>query len=162
MERVFQRLGGAEIRRFRPRRGHQNNPFWGWVYMIPYMVGKLAPNSTHFNRGLVKEVPGRGYFCSVPSQNGDKFVTSPSPPQSLNDSSSIRLIEVDLRHQTQTLRQPLAAHSHLGGQVVHSGHDGHDAVFRRVSEATDIGVVARSNRRDLLNNDVGLDHELDL
>ena len=48
--------------------------------MIPYMVGKLAPNSTHFTKGLVKYVPGRGYFRAVPSQNGDNFVTSPPPP----------------------------------------------------------------------------------
>ena len=47
--------------------------------MIPYMVGKLAPNSSHLTRGLVKYVPGRGYFRAVPSQNGDKYVTSPAP-----------------------------------------------------------------------------------
>ena len=47
--------------------------------MIPYMVGKLAPNSSHLTRGLVKYVPGRGYFRAVPSQNGDKFVTSSLP-----------------------------------------------------------------------------------
>ena len=50
-----------------------------------YMVGKLAPNSTHFTSGLVKDVPGRGYFRAIPSQHGDKFATPP-PPQSLNDS----------------------------------------------------------------------------
>ena len=48
--------------------------------MIPYIVENLAPNSTNFTRGLVKYVPGRGYFCAVPSQNGDKVVTSPPPP----------------------------------------------------------------------------------
>ena len=47
--------------------------------MIPYMVGKLAPNSTHSTRVLVKYVPGRGYFRAVSSQKGDKFVTSPPP-----------------------------------------------------------------------------------
>ena len=47
--------------------------------MIPYMVGKLSPNSSHLNRGLVKYVPGRAYFRAVPSQNGDKFVTSRPP-----------------------------------------------------------------------------------
>ena len=52
--------------------------------MILYMIGKLAPISTHFTRGLVKFVPGRGYFRAIPSQNGDKFSTSPTP-QSLND-----------------------------------------------------------------------------
>ena len=52
--------------------------------MIPYRAGKLTPNLSHLTRGLVKYVPGRGYFCAVPSQNGDKYVTSPPPPQSLN------------------------------------------------------------------------------
>ena len=47
--------------------------------MILYMVGKLALNPTHSTRGLVKYVPGRSYFRAVPSQNEDKFVTSPSP-----------------------------------------------------------------------------------
>ena len=45
--------------------------------MIPYMIGKLAPNSTHSTRGLVKYAPNRGCFRAVPSQNGEKFVTSP-------------------------------------------------------------------------------------
>ena len=44
------------------------------------MVGKFAPNSPHSTRGLVKYVPTRGYFRAVPSQNEDKFVTSPPPP----------------------------------------------------------------------------------
>ena len=48
--------------------------------MIPYMVGKLASNSSHLTRGLVKYVPGKGYFRAVPSQNGDKYVTSLPPP----------------------------------------------------------------------------------
>ena len=48
--------------------------------MIPYMVGKFAPNSSHLTRELVKYVPGRIYFRAVPSQNGDKIVTSPPPP----------------------------------------------------------------------------------
>ena len=52
--------------------------------MIPYMVSKLAPNSSHLTWGLVKYVPGRSYFRAVPTQNGDKYVTSPPPPQSLN------------------------------------------------------------------------------
>ena len=48
--------------------------------MIPYMVGKLAPSSSHLSRELVECVPGRGSFHAVSSQNGDKFVTSPPPP----------------------------------------------------------------------------------
>ena len=56
--------------------------------MTPYMlVGKLAPNSSHLTRRLVKYVPGRDYFRAFPSQNGDKFVTSQPPPQSLNGST---------------------------------------------------------------------------
>ena len=51
---VFQRLGRAGIRRFRPQGWHQNNPFREQDYMIPCMVAKLAPNSIHFTRGLVK------------------------------------------------------------------------------------------------------------
>ena len=60
--------------------GSPKQPFRGWDYMIRYMVGKLAPNSSHLTRGLVKYVPGRGYFRAVSSQNGDKTVTSPPPP----------------------------------------------------------------------------------
>ena len=52
-------------------------PLPGQDYMIPYMVGKLVPNPTHHTRGPVKYVPGRGYFGAVPSQNGNKSVTSP-------------------------------------------------------------------------------------
>ena len=44
------------------------------------MVRKLAQNSSHLTRGLVKSVPGRGYFRAVPSQNRDKYVTSPPSP----------------------------------------------------------------------------------
>ena len=48
--------------------------------MILYMVGRLAPNSSHSTTGLVKYVSGRGYFRAVSSQNGDKIVTFPPPP----------------------------------------------------------------------------------
>ena len=44
------------------------------------MVRKLASNSSHLTRGLVKYVPSRCYFRAVPSQNGDKYVTFPPPP----------------------------------------------------------------------------------
>ena len=47
--------------------------------MIPYMVGKLTPNSTHSTRGLVKNVPSRGYFRAIPSQNGGQNCSSPPP-----------------------------------------------------------------------------------
>ena len=48
--------------------------------MIPYMIGKLAPNSSHLTKGLVKHVSDRGYFRTVPSKTGDKNATSPPPP----------------------------------------------------------------------------------
>ena len=66
--------------------------------MIPYMVGKLAPNSSHLTRGLVKYVPGRGYFCAVFSQNGDKFVTSPPPPIVERVEPAMYLPKICLRH----------------------------------------------------------------
>ena len=48
--------------------------------MFLYIIGKHAPNLTHFTRGLVKYVSGRGYFRPVSSQKGSKFATSPTPP----------------------------------------------------------------------------------
>ena len=63
--------------------------------MIPYMVRKLAPNSSLLTRGLVKSVSGRGYFRAVPSQNGDKYVTySPSPIVELVASTRMILVHV--------------------------------------------------------------------
>ena len=77
--------------------------------MIYYMVGKLVPNSTHFTRGLVKYVPGRGYFRTVPSQNGDKFVTSPHP-QSLNDSGRVAYLrDVPWHHPEVSRITPIRA-----------------------------------------------------
>ena len=73
--------------------------------MIPYMVGKLAPNSSYLTRGLFKYDPGRGYFRAVPSQNGDKYVTSP-PPHSLNLSTGLRGL-------------PASPMAPLGGAKVH-------------------------------------------
>ena len=68
--------------------------------MIPYMVGKLATNSSHLTRGLVKYVPGRSYFRAVFSQSGDKFVTSPPPPpQSLNGSKARTMMRVEAAGQ---------------------------------------------------------------
>ena len=48
--------------------------------MILYMVGMLATNSPHFARGLIKYVPGRGYYRVVPSQNGGQNCDIPDPP----------------------------------------------------------------------------------
>ena len=69
-------------------------------YMIPYMVGKFAPNSSHLTRGLVKYIPDRGYFRAVPSQNGDKYVTNPSPPI---------IVELVFSRLEQETRQPCTA-----------------------------------------------------
>ena len=55
--------------------------------MIPHMVGKLAPNSSHLTRGVVKYVLGRrGYFRVVSPQKGTNLSHPPHPPQSLNGS----------------------------------------------------------------------------
>ena len=70
----FQRVGG-DFRRFRPRGCHQNSPVRGWNYMFHYMVGQLAPNSSHSTRGLVKCVPGKSIFRAILSPKGDKFRT---------------------------------------------------------------------------------------
>ena len=56
------------------------------------MVGKLAPNSSHLTRGLVKYVLGRGYFRAVPSQNGDKYVTSPAPRNFVLGSKALTVL----------------------------------------------------------------------
>ena len=48
--------------------------------MIPYIVDKLSPNRTPFTRGLVKYVPGMGYFNAVPSQTGEKYQHLPNIP----------------------------------------------------------------------------------
>ena len=70
--------------------------------MIPDMVGKLAPNPTHSTRGLVKYVPGRSHFRAVPSQNGDKFVTSPPP-------SIVERVVNHLPPESTTLRKAKAS-----------------------------------------------------
>ena len=66
--------------------------------MIPYMVGKLAPNSSHLTRGLVKYVLGRSYFRAVSYQNGDKFVTSPPSP-------IVELVSDDLEGSSKVQRE---------------------------------------------------------
>ena len=52
--------------------------------MIPYMVGKLAPNSSHLTRGLVKYVPDRAKFVPFPAKTGTNLL-HPRPPQSFID-----------------------------------------------------------------------------
>ena len=53
--RVFQRLGGGGVYDDFVPGMSPKQPLPGiGSYMIPYIVGKLAPNSTHFARGLVK------------------------------------------------------------------------------------------------------------
>ena len=47
-----------------------------------YMVGKLAPESTQFVRGLVKSVPGRpgrGFFVPSPTLNSGTNLEHPTP-----------------------------------------------------------------------------------
>ena len=60
------------------------------------MFGKLAPNSSHLTKGLVKYVTNRGHFRAVPSQNGENLL-HPRPPQSLNWSNT-RTAEYRAQH----------------------------------------------------------------
>ena len=64
--------------------------------MLPYIVSKLASNSTHFTKKLVKYVPGMGYFRAAPSHNGDKFVT-PSPPPPIVEQTDDRVVLKETR-----------------------------------------------------------------
>ena len=65
-------------------------------------------NSTHFSRGLVKYVSGRGYFRVIPSQNGDTLLTSPPPIVE-------RLVEAAGQVYNQTNE-----YVYLGGNVNHN------------------------------------------
>ena len=68
--------------------------------MNPYMVGKLAPNSSHLTRGLVKYASGRGYFRTVPSQNGNKRFTSPPFTQSLTGLRCNTVVHISCKPET--------------------------------------------------------------
>ena len=60
-------------------------PRGAWNFMIPYMVGMLASNITHFTRGLIKYVPGKRLFRAVPLNSETNLGYLPFP-HSLNDS----------------------------------------------------------------------------
>ena len=63
--------------------------------MIPYMVGRLAPNSSDLTRGLVKYAPGKGCFRAISSPNGDKYVSSP-PPQKIVELVETTTLETEI------------------------------------------------------------------
>ena len=48
--------------------------------MIPYVVGKLAPNSSHLTRGLVKFVPVGTIFVPFPPKTGTNMLHPLPPP----------------------------------------------------------------------------------
>ena len=54
-------------------------PLPGMRVHDPLRGRQACPEFIALTRGLVKYVLGRGYFRAVPSQNGDKYVTSPPP-----------------------------------------------------------------------------------
>ena len=56
--------------------------------MIPYMVGKLAPNSSHLTRGRSNMSPVGAIFVPFPPKTGTKLLQPPPTPQSLNGSSA--------------------------------------------------------------------------
>ena len=91
-------IGEGGETRFHPRGGHQNNPFRGWDYMIPYMAGKLAPNSSRLTRGIVKRVPGRDYFRAIPSQTGTNML-HPRPPL------IVELVNIRTRYMLENSQQ---------------------------------------------------------
>ena len=78
-------LGGAISKNYK-QRYYYNTPKY-ILYVLRGAVSKTYRHisesrnyrqiKTHFTRGLVKYVPERGYFYVVPSQNMDKFATSP-------------------------------------------------------------------------------------
>ena len=80
------------------------------------MDGKLAPNSTPFTRRLVEDVPGRDYCRAIPSQNGDKFVTSPPAPPSPPIVEPLYLLEERVTYSNK--QYPFATRhnaAHVGG-----------------------------------------------
>ena len=73
------KIGGGEDTTIPSPARSPKQPLPGKGLRHPHMVVKLAPNSTHLTRGLVKYIPGRGCFYAVPSQNGEKLL-HPLPP----------------------------------------------------------------------------------
>ena len=55
-------------------------PLPGMRLHDPLHGRQACPEFIASDQELVKYVSGRGYFRAVPSQNGDKYVTSPPPP----------------------------------------------------------------------------------
>ena len=91
--------------------------------MIPYMVGKLAQNSSHLTRGLVKYVSGRGYFRTVTSQNGDKIVTSPPPPpiiERVGGGGNPRRIGTHIAREPGVVQETVQYTSHNLGHLRHA------------------------------------------
>ena len=56
------------------------------------LIGKLAPNSTHSTRGLVKSVLERGFFRAFPPELGGQFCDPrPLPPHTPFDTINTTL-----------------------------------------------------------------------
>ena len=101
--------------------------------MIPYMVGKLAPNSSHLTEGLVKYVPHRSYFCAVFSQNGEKYVTSPSPPIVELVGSAVVSIVMGVRESEFTEKATIGC---VGERLVGARVESHPAISIRQEGAS--------------------------
>ena len=53
----------------------------------PLKGRQAQPQFISLHHGVGQMCPSTGFFRAVPSQNGEKFATSPAPPRhSLNDS----------------------------------------------------------------------------
>ena len=79
MDESFNDWGGRGYDDSVPEEVTKTAPSGDRTTLTPFMVGKLATISTHFTKGLVKYISGRGYFRAVYFQNGENFVTSPPP-----------------------------------------------------------------------------------
>ena len=73
----FNDWGGAGIRDSVPGRSPKNH-LPGIGLHDPLHGRQACPEIDSFHQGLVNNVPGRGYFRVVPTQNGDKFATFPT------------------------------------------------------------------------------------
>ena len=78
-KRVFQRLGGAGIQRFRPRGGHQNNPFQIGLH-CPLHGRQACAKFTSFHQGVGQISPLEGLFSCCPLSKRGRIRDTPAPP----------------------------------------------------------------------------------
>ena len=82
---VFQRLGGAGIRRFRPGEVTKQ-PLPGTGLHYPLNGWQACPELNSFQNGVRQISPREGLFSYRPPSKRGQICDIPAPPQSLNDS----------------------------------------------------------------------------